>query len=84
MKEDVNMNLKLADVFWILMNKVNEIVIYIDDNAENPIPEYHIINKNTDINGIIDYMNMNIKYMGRDMKYNESLIFRIVLSEKVI
>ena len=75
------MNLKLSDVFWILMNKVDEIVIYIDDNAENPTPEYHIINKNTDINSIIEYMNMNIKYMGRDQKYDDSLIFRIVLTK---
>ena len=41
------MNIKLADVFWILMNKVDEIIIYIDDNPQNPNPEYHIINKNT-------------------------------------
>lgn len=75
------MNLKLADVFWILMNKVDEIVIYIDDNAENPTPEYLIINKDTDINSIIDYMTMNIKYMGRDQNYNGSLIYRVVLTE---
>ena len=62
------MNIKLADVFWILMNKVDEIVIYIDDNA----------------NSIIDYMTMNIKYIGRDQNYNGSLIFRVVLSEKEI
>lgn len=74
------MNLKLADVFWILMNKVDEIVIYIDYNPENPTPEYAIINKNTDINSIIDYMTMNIKYIGRDLKYDDSLIFRVVLT----
>lgn len=77
------MNLKLSDVFWILMNKVNEIVIYIDDNAEN-IPEYHIINKDTDINSIIDYMTMNIKYLGRDRYYNGSLTFRVVLTKAEI
>lgn len=75
------MNLKLADVFWILMNKVDEIVIYIDDNAENPTHEYLIINKDTDINSIIDYMTMNIKYMGRDQNYIGSLIYRVVLTE---
>lgn len=74
------MNIKLADIFWILMNKVDEIVIYIDDNAENPTPEYHIINKETDINSIIDYMTMNIKYMGRDQNYDGSLIYRVVLT----
>ena len=84
MKDDVNMNLKLSDIFWILMNKVYEIVIYIDDNAENPNPEYHIINKNTDINSIIDYMTMNIKYMGRDQNYVGSLIYRIVLTKDEI
>lgn len=78
------MNLKLADVFWILMNKVDEIVIYIDDNAEDPTPEYHIINKDTDINSIIEYMTMNVKYMGRDQNYDGSLIYRVVLSEKEI
>ena len=77
------MNIKLADVFWILMNKVDAIVIYIDDNADNPTPEYHIINKDTDINSIIEYMNMNIKYMGRDRYYNGSLTFRVVLTTKV-
>lgn len=75
------MNLKLADVFWILMNKVDEIVIYIDDKAENSTPEYHIINKDTDINSIIEYMNMYIKYMGRDLYYNGSLTFRVVLTK---
>ena len=75
------MNIKLADVFWILMNKVDEIIIYIDDNPENPNPEYHIINKNTDINSIIDYMTMNIKYMGRSQSYDGSLIFRVVLTK---
>lgn len=75
------MNLKLSDVFWILMNKVDEIIIYIDDNPENPNPEYHIINKNTDINSIIDYMTMNIKYMGRSQSYDGSLIFRVVLTK---
>lgn len=84
MKEDVNMNLKLADVFWILMNKVNEIIIYIDDNSENPTPEYHMINKNTDINSILEYMAMNIKYMGRDQNNEGRLIYRVVLSEKEI
>lgn len=73
------MNLKLADVFWILMNKVDEIVIYIDDNPEKQ--EYHIINKDTDINSIIEYMNMYIKYMGRDLYYNGSLTFRVVLTK---
>lgn len=77
------MNLKLSDVFWILMNKVDEIVIYIDDNADM-IPEYHIIHKDTDINSIIEYMNMNIKYLGRDRYYNGSLTFRVVLSKKEI
>lgn len=75
------MNLKLSDVFWILMNKVDEIVIYIDDNPDNPTPEYHIINKDTDINSIIDYMTMNIKYMGRDQNFDGSLIFRLVLTK---
>lgn len=75
------MNLKLSDVFWILMNKVDEIVIYIDDNPDNPTPEYRIINKDTDINSIIDYMTMNIKYMGRDQNYDGSLIFRVVLTK---
>lgn len=74
------MNLKLSDVFWILMNKVDEIVIYIDDKGEDPTPEYHIINKDTDINNIIEYMTMNIKYIGRDQNYNGSLIFRVVLT----
>ena len=75
------MNLKLADVFWILKNKVDEIVIYIDDNAENPSLEYQIINKDTDINSIIEYMNMYIKYMGRDQNYDGSLIYRVVLTK---
>lgn len=75
------MNLKLSDVFWILMNKVDEIVIYIDDNPENPNPEYHIINKNTDINNIIDYMTMNIKYVGRGQNYDGSLLYRVVLTK---
>lgn len=74
------MNIKLADIFWILMNKVDEIVIYIDDKENDPTPEYHIINKDTDINSIIDYMTMNIKYMGRDQNYDGSLIFRVVLT----
>lgn len=75
------MNIKLADVFWILMNKVDEIVIYIDDD---PTPEYHIINKDTDINSIIDYMTMNIKYMGRDQNFDGNLIFRVILTEEEI
>lgn len=75
------MNLKLADVFWILMNKVDEIVIYIDEVLDNPTPEYYIINKDTDINSIIDYMTMNIKYLGRDQNYDGSLLFRVVLTE---
>lgn len=75
------MNIKLADIFWILMNKVDEIIIYIDDNPENPNPEYHIINKETDINSIIDYMTMDIKYMGRSQNYNGSLIYRVVLTK---
>lgn len=74
------MNIKLADIFWIIMNKVDEIVVYIDDNPDNPTPEYHIINKETDINSIIDYMNMYIKYMGRDQNYDGSLIYRVVLT----
>lgn len=74
------MNLKLSDVFWIIMNKVNEIIIYIDDNAENLTSEYRVINKDTDINSIIDYMTMNIKYMGRDQNYDGSLIYRVVLT----
>lgn len=78
------MNIKLADVFWILMNKVDEIVIYIDDNAEDPTHEYHIINKDTDINSILEYMNMNIKYIGRDQNFDGSLIYRVILSEKEI
>lgn len=75
------MNIKLADVFWILMNKVDEIVIYLDDQEEDPTPEYHIINKDTDINSILEYMNMNIKYMGRDQNFDGSLIFRVVLTK---
>lgn len=74
------MNIKLADIFWILMSKVDEIVIYIDDNPEN-IPGYQIINKDTDINSIIDYMTMNIKYLGRSQNYDGSLIFRVVLTK---
>ena len=77
------MNIKLADVFWILMNKVEEIAIYIDED-DNTFPDYHIINKDTDINSIIDYMHMNIVYVGRDQSYNGSLMFRVVLSEKEI
>lgn len=77
------MNIKLADIFWILMNKVGEIVIYID-KEDDPTPEYHIINKDTDINSIIEYMTMNIKYMGRDQNYEGSLIFRVVLTKEEI
>ena len=75
------MNLKLADVFWILMNKVNEIVIYIDDGDS---PVYQIINKDTDINSIIDYMTMNIKYMGRDKGYTGDLLFRVILTDEEV
>lgn len=78
------MNIKLADIFWILMNKVDVIVIYIDDNADEPTPEYHIINKDTDINSIIDFMTMNIKYMGRDQNFDGSLIFRVILTNEEI
>lgn len=78
------MNLKLSDVFWILMNKVDEIVIYIDEVLDNPTPKYYIINKNTDINSIIDYMTMNIKYLGRSQSYDGSLIFRVVLTKDEI
>lgn len=74
------MNLKLADVFWILMNKVDEIVIYKDEIVDNPHPEYQVITKDTDINSIIEYMNMNIRYMGRDQNYDGSLIYRVVLT----
>lgn len=74
------MNIKLADIFWILMNKVDEVVIYIDDKDDDPTPEYHIINKDTDINSIIDYMTMNIKYMGRDQNF-DGLIFRVILTK---
>lgn len=73
------MNIKLADVFWILMNKLDTIIIYEDAVVDTP--EYHIINKDTDINSIIDYMSMNIKYMGRDRYYDGSLIFRVVLTK---
>ena len=76
------MNLKLSDVFWILMNKVDEIVIYKDEVVDNPHPEYQVITKDTDVNSIIDYMTLNIRYMGRDQNYDGSLIYRIVLSEK--
>lgn len=78
------MNIKLADIFWILMNKVDEIVIYIDDKENDPTPEYYIINKDSDINSIIDYMTMNIKYMGRDQNFDGSLIFRVVLTKEEI
>lgn len=78
------MNIKLADIFWVLINKVDEIVIYIDVKEDDPTPEYHIINKDTDINSIIDYMTMNIKYMGRDQNFDGSLIFRVVLTKENI
>ena len=75
------MNIKLADVFWILLNKVNEIVIYIDDGDS---PVYKIINKDTDVNSILEYMNMYISYMGRDKGYSGDLIFRVILTNKEV